>query len=206
MKAARDLRPALARPCDTCWGSHGGTAVEGSSAVFAVAVAQDGEDGQGGIGYVGAAHELQVEAGQRYVRTTRAAAGGRATRFGPATDDDHARPEGPRSVLHFWWCSRARRRRVRASATRAARRDCRSFGRCWPTGSRVRRSSPTWPLRRNGPGSRSSRTAATYSTPCAPRCSLTRPGPYRQVASEGHCSEQMRTWRQVAVRDLDEDS
>jgi len=36
--------------------------VEGSSAVFAVAVAQDGQDDQGGIGYVGAAHALQGEA------------------------------------------------------------------------------------------------------------------------------------------------
>lgn len=49
---------------------------------------------------VGAAHEVAVEAGRRYGRTARAAAGGRATRFGPAADDDHARPEGPGSVLH----------------------------------------------------------------------------------------------------------
>jgi hypothetical protein len=81
-------------------GGRGGTSVEGSSAVFAVAVAQDGQDGQGGIGYVGAAHALQGEAGQGCGRTARAAAGGRATRFGPAADDDHARPEGPGSVLH----------------------------------------------------------------------------------------------------------
>ena len=46
---------------------------------------------------------------------------------------------------------RARRRRVRASATRAARRGCRPFGRCWPTDSRVRRSSPIWPSWRSGP-------------------------------------------------------
>jgi len=45
----------------------------------------------------------------------------------------------------------------------------RSFGRCWPTGSRVRRSSPTWPSWRTGPGRRSSRTTATYSNPYALR-------------------------------------
>jgi MFS family permease len=57
-------------------GGHGGTAVEGSSAVFTVAVAHDGQDRQGGIGHVGAAHALQLEAGQRYRRAARAAAGG----------------------------------------------------------------------------------------------------------------------------------
>src|SRR5271169_3722349 len=98
-----DLRPALARTCDRCLLSGMAMAAplwKDHPRCSPWPPRRAATDDQGGIGYVGAAHEVAVEAGQRYGRTARAAAGGRAIRFGPAADDDHARPEEPRSVLH----------------------------------------------------------------------------------------------------------